>query len=197
MSINLKRELSPQLTSHIGATTSEADPERKANTDEEVDNEAVKPKKRARKTKPAAHTRSKSEENEISQSKKGVWTDAEDAALSALITGNQGGNQVKASWNSIYEHFSSAYPEAGRSLNSLQMRWKTKLRAGDTDLTVEEKILFKQAVADVDGVEKCSAYAWRFKELSGRDLNKSAATKLHKMLRAGQFGAGVDDWKAK
>ncbi|KAF3154374.1 hypothetical protein TWF569_000350 [Orbilia oligospora] len=73
------------------------------------------------------------------------------------------------------------------------MRWKTKIRASDTDLTISKKLLFKQAVANIDGTERALAYAWRFKELGGRDLNKSAASKLHKMLKSNQLDLNLED----
>ncbi|KAK6506792.1 hypothetical protein TWF481_005252 [Arthrobotrys musiformis] len=122
-----------------------------------------------------------------SRGKKGTWTQEQDSALHSLITKDQGGNEVKAAWNDIYHGFSKLFPEDSKTMNSLQMRWKTKIRAGDTDLSLAEKLLFKQAVADIDGTERALAYAWRFKELGGRDLNKSAVIKLHKMLKSNQL----------
>ena len=50
--------------------------------------------------------------------------------------------------------------------------------------------MFKQAVKDVNDSERAAAYAQQFKELCGREINKTAAKKLHKQLKSGKLIAG-------
>ncbi|KAF3938694.1 hypothetical protein ABW19_dt0208326 [Dactylella cylindrospora] len=172
---------------------------------------SISKKTKVEQVSPKTTTKPKSKvKNEFKEGEKpgrGVWTDHQDDVLRSIVTKDQGGNEVRAPWKEIHETFCKKFPDADKTLNSLQIRWRTRLRAGDTDLTVAEvgsshnfpltliepKILFKQAVADIDGSERALAYAWRFKELGGKDLNKSAATKLYKMLKAGEL-AGTEDW---
>ncbi|KAK6349558.1 hypothetical protein TWF696_005842 [Orbilia brochopaga] len=192
VSVKRERELSPPIPD-LSVALNLHSPKLETNSDgnEDVTSETQAPKKRARKNK----TTTKEDNNGSSKGKRGVWTDEQDSALHALITNNEGGNEVKAPWSETFERFKGMFPDADKTLNSLQMRWKQKLRGGDTDLSFGERILFKQAVANVDGSERALAYAWRFKELSGKDLNKSAAAKLYKMLKSGQLG--TDDWQVK
>ncbi|EPS39310.1 hypothetical protein H072_6902 [Dactylellina haptotyla CBS 200.50] len=188
--MSFKREPSPDSTSlsaEDGLEFQDLNLKEKSNT---------KPAKSSQKTKKrkigeTSKTKIKNEPNDFDKdtSKRGTWTEDQDKTLYALITNNQGGNEVKAPWNEIQKMFMKVYPDCGKSLNSLKMRWRVKLRAGDTELTTSEKTLFRQAVTDIDGNERNLAYAWRFKELGGRDLNKSAASKLYKMLKAGQLEA--------
>ncbi|KAK6521723.1 hypothetical protein TWF506_001927 [Arthrobotrys conoides] len=187
--MSLKRELSPSPP--LLNEDHKADEDKSFKGEHSAENiESPKVKKRKTKAKPKQQT--KATENGDGRGKKGTWTDEQDTALHSLITKDQGGNEVKAAWNEIYEGFSKLFPENSKSLNSLQMRWKTKIRGGDTELSISEKLLFKQAVANIDGTERALAYAWRFKELGGRDLNKSAASKLHKMLKSNQLDLNLE-----
>ncbi|KAF3161801.1 hypothetical protein TWF788_002378 [Orbilia oligospora] len=186
----LKRELSPSPSLLNETQTADENKSSKGETSAE---KSELPKVKKRRTKPKPEKRAQATENCDGRGKKGAWTEEQDTALHALITKDQGGNEVKAAWNEIYEGFARLFPENGKTLNSLQMRWKTKIRAGDTDLTISEKLLFKQAVANIDGTERALAYAWRFKELGGRDLNKSAASKLHKMFKSNQLDLNLED----
>ncbi|KAF3913713.1 hypothetical protein AA313_de0204047 [Arthrobotrys entomopaga] len=183
--MSIKREPSPELNL---STTDEV---KNSNKEDKIDNASLKAQKttgnKKRKSKEPSAPKIKKEKANEGRWKRGTWTDEQDATLHNLITNNQGGNDVKAPWNDIYKSFLKAYPGTDKALNSMQMRWKQKIRAGDTILTESEKALFKQAVTEIDGNERTLAYAWRFKDLGGRDLNKSAATKLHKMLKAGQL----------
>ncbi|KAK6362191.1 hypothetical protein TWF730_005887 [Orbilia blumenaviensis] len=180
----LKRELSPSLPSLLDENPSANE---SGFVKEECGMEISDLPMKKRKTKAAPNSKGNKTGKGDNQIKKGTWTEEQDCSLHALITKDQGGNEVKASWNEIYEGFSKLFPGNGKTLNSLQMRWKVKIRAGDTDLSLAEKMLFKQAVANIDGTERALAYAWRFKELGGRDLNKSAVIKLCKMLKAKQL----------
>ncbi|RVD81888.1 uncharacterized protein DFL_009735 [Arthrobotrys flagrans] len=182
--MSLKRELSPSPAPFNENQTTD---ENKLFKGEPSTEHTESPTVKKRKTKAKPKQQAKTTENGDGRGKKGTWTEEQDTALHALVTKDQGGNEVKAAWNDIYEGFSKLFPENSKTLNSLQMRWKTKIRAGDTDLAIAEKFLFKQAVANIDGSERVLAYAWRFKELGGRDLNKSAASKLHKMLKSNQL----------
>ncbi|KAK6350575.1 hypothetical protein TWF718_003764 [Orbilia javanica] len=180
----VKRELSPSTlpSSENGAIDENMPCQEKASA-----KNIKRPTTKKRKTKAGPKSEAKDAENGETRGKKGTWTEEQDTALHALITKDQGGNEVKAAWNDIYEGFLKLFPEDPKTLNSLRMRWRSKIRAGDTDLTLAEKLLFKQAVINIDGTERALAYAWRFKELGGRDLNKSAASKLHKMYKANQL----------
>ncbi|KAF3915471.1 hypothetical protein ABW21_db0201393 [Orbilia brochopaga] len=225
--VKREREISPPLADLSAALS--ISPKIENDGNEDVTPECTEnPKKKQRKAKATTKAPTKQDGGGESKVKRGAWTDEQDSALQALITNHQGGNEVKAPWSDIFERFTVMYPEADKTLNSLQMRWKVKLRDGDTDLTFAEllfetylydfrvtpfsvgrgkcadisrswtyfqRILFKQAVANIDGNERALAYAWRFKELSGKGLNKSAAIKLHKMLKSGQLG--VEDWQVK
>ncbi|KAJ6264918.1 hypothetical protein Dda_1071 [Drechslerella dactyloides] len=197
MSATVKREREPSPPVSDFSTTLTISPKIKSDGRDngDVTAERERPKKKLRKTKATKKPAAQDETSNGTKGKRGSWTDEQDSALQAFITSNQGGNEVKAPWSEIFENFKDKFPDTDKTLNSLQMRWKTKLRGGDTDLSLAEKILFKQAVANIDGSERALAYAWRFKELSGKDLNKSAANKLLKMLKAGQLGA--DEWEVK
>ncbi|KAK6534862.1 hypothetical protein TWF281_006161 [Arthrobotrys megalospora] len=185
--MSLKRELSPSPSLVDENLTVGGNQPVKEEPGAEMTETAEATTAKKRKTKATPKARSEGNSKGDGRGKKNTWSEEQDTSLHALITKDQGGNQVKAAWNDIYEGFSKLFPDAGKSLNSLKMRWKTKLRAGDTDLTLAEKILFKQAVTNIDGNERALAYAWRFKELGGRDLNKSAVSKLYKMLKANQL----------